>query len=70
MRSSGVVDAIATAPVNKEAFRLAGLPWSGHTDLLAHLTGRAARRDDVLFATRCASCWRPFTFRSPTCRAR
>ena len=33
------VDAIATAPVNKEAFRLAGLPWHGHTDLLAHLTG-------------------------------
>ena len=37
----GVVDAIATAPVNKEAFRLAGLPWAGHTDLLAHLTGAA-----------------------------
>jgi 4-hydroxythreonine-4-phosphate dehydrogenase len=35
----GIVDAIATAPVNKEAFRLAGLPWSGHTDLLGHLTG-------------------------------
>jgi 4-hydroxythreonine-4-phosphate dehydrogenase len=34
----GVVQAIATAPINKEAFRLAGLPWSGHTDLLAHLT--------------------------------
>src|SRR5712691_6520896 len=34
-----VVQAIATAPVNKEAFRLAGLPWSGHTDLLTHLTG-------------------------------
>jgi 4-hydroxythreonine-4-phosphate dehydrogenase len=34
----GTVDAIATAPVNKEGFRLAGLPWSGHTDLLAHLT--------------------------------
>jgi 4-hydroxythreonine-4-phosphate dehydrogenase len=33
------IDAIATAPVNKEAFRLAGLPWNGHTDLLAHLTG-------------------------------
>jgi 4-hydroxythreonine-4-phosphate dehydrogenase len=33
------VDGIATAPVNKEAFRLAGLPWAGHTDLLAHLTG-------------------------------
>jgi len=35
----GDVQAIATAPVNKEAFRLAGLGWSGHTDLLAHLTG-------------------------------
>jgi 4-hydroxythreonine-4-phosphate dehydrogenase len=35
----GEVDAIATAPVNKEAFRLAGLAWAGHTDLLAHLTG-------------------------------
>ena len=35
----GVVQAIATAPVNKEAFRLAGLRWTGHTDLLAHLTG-------------------------------
>jgi 4-hydroxythreonine-4-phosphate dehydrogenase len=34
----GDIQAIATAPVNKEAFRLAGLPWTGHTDLLAHLT--------------------------------
>ena len=33
------IAAIATAPVNKEAFRLAGLRWTGHTDLLAHLTG-------------------------------
>ena len=33
-----LVDAVATAPVNKEAFKLAGLPWAGHTDLLAHLT--------------------------------
>ena len=33
------IDAIATAPVNKEAFALAGLRWRGHTDLLAHLTG-------------------------------
>jgi len=37
--SNGRVDAIATAPVSKEAFALAGLPWRGHTDLLAHLTG-------------------------------
>ena len=35
----GEVDAIATGPINKEAFRLAGIPWTGHTDLLAHLTG-------------------------------
>jgi 4-hydroxythreonine-4-phosphate dehydrogenase len=35
----GTIDAIATAPINKEAFSLAGLPWKGHTDLLAHLTG-------------------------------
>jgi 4-hydroxythreonine-4-phosphate dehydrogenase len=34
-----VIDAIATAPINKEAFAAAGLPWRGHTDLLAHLTG-------------------------------
>jgi 4-hydroxythreonine-4-phosphate dehydrogenase len=37
--TSGRVDAIATAPVSKEAFAMAGLPWRGHTDLLAHLTG-------------------------------
>jgi 4-hydroxythreonine-4-phosphate dehydrogenase len=36
---AGIVDAIATAPVNKLAFSRAGLPWKGHTDLLAHLTG-------------------------------
>src|SRR4029077_13505841 len=35
----GEVAAMATAPINKEALRLAGLPWHGHTDLLAHLTG-------------------------------
>ena len=34
----GSVAAVATAPINKEALRLAGLPWSGHTDLIAHLT--------------------------------
>lgn len=38
---SGLVDAIATAPVNKLAFARAGLPWKGHTDLLGHLTGSA-----------------------------
>jgi 4-hydroxythreonine-4-phosphate dehydrogenase len=38
---AGTIDAVATAPINKEAFALAGLPWKGHTDLLAHLTGTA-----------------------------
>ena len=32
------IDAIATAPINKEAFALAGIPFKGHTDLLAMLT--------------------------------
>ena len=36
---AGTVQAIATAPVNKLAFSRAALPWKGHTDLLAHLTG-------------------------------
>ncbi len=35
----GKVAAIATAPINKEAFALAGLPWRGHTELLQELTG-------------------------------
>jgi 4-hydroxythreonine-4-phosphate dehydrogenase len=43
----GVVDGIATAPISKEAFRVAGLPWAGHTDLLAHLTG--ARHVAMMF---------------------
>jgi 4-hydroxythreonine-4-phosphate dehydrogenase len=36
---AGRVDALATAPINKAAFHAAGLPWKGHTDLLAHLCG-------------------------------
>jgi 4-hydroxythreonine-4-phosphate dehydrogenase len=35
----GRIDAIATAPINKEALSLAGFTWRGHTELLAHLTG-------------------------------
>lgn len=34
---AGLVDGMATAPINKLAFSRAGLPWKGHTDLLAHL---------------------------------
>jgi 4-hydroxythreonine-4-phosphate dehydrogenase len=36
--TSGRVAGIATAPINKESFAVAGLPWPGHTELLAHLT--------------------------------
>jgi 4-hydroxythreonine-4-phosphate dehydrogenase len=39
---AGKVDAVATAPINKSAFALAGLPWRGHTELLAHLTGASS----------------------------
>ncbi|MBI2833708.1 MAG: 4-hydroxythreonine-4-phosphate dehydrogenase PdxA [Acidobacteria bacterium] len=45
--SAGRLAAVATAPINKEAFARAGLPWRGHTDLLAHLTG--APRVAMLF---------------------
>jgi 4-hydroxythreonine-4-phosphate dehydrogenase len=44
---SGAVAAVATAPINKEAFARAGFPWKGHTDLLQELTG--ARRVAMMF---------------------
>jgi 4-hydroxythreonine-4-phosphate dehydrogenase len=36
---AGEVDAICTAPLNKEALHAAGHKFPGHTELLAHLTG-------------------------------
>jgi 4-hydroxythreonine-4-phosphate dehydrogenase len=36
---SGRIQAVATAPIHKEAFHAAGLGWPGHTELLAELTG-------------------------------
>jgi 4-hydroxythreonine-4-phosphate dehydrogenase len=35
---AGVVDALVTAPISKEALNAAGYPFPGHTELLAHLT--------------------------------
>ena len=35
----GSVDAIVTAPIEKHATRLAGFPYPGHTEWLAHLAG-------------------------------
>jgi 4-hydroxythreonine-4-phosphate dehydrogenase len=39
---AGEVEAIATAPINKEAMRAAGFPYDGHTELLAHQTNTKA----------------------------
>ncbi len=36
---AGKLDAIATAPINKEALRLAGSAFPGHTEMLASLCG-------------------------------
>jgi 4-hydroxythreonine-4-phosphate dehydrogenase len=44
---AGGVHGIATAPINKEALALAGLPWPGHTEMLAALTN--ARRVAMMF---------------------
>jgi 4-phospho-D-threonate 3-dehydrogenase / 4-phospho-D-erythronate 3-dehydrogenase len=38
---AGAYDGLVTAPINKEAIRLAGFPWPGHTELLADLAGAA-----------------------------
>ena len=44
---AGRIDAVATAPINKAAWAMAGLAWRGHTELLAELTG--ARRVAMMF---------------------
>jgi 4-hydroxythreonine-4-phosphate dehydrogenase len=44
---AGGVHGIATAPINKEALALAGLPWRGHTEMLAALTN--AREVAMMF---------------------
>ena len=35
----GIIDAIVTAPINKEAINMAGYHYQGHTELLKELTG-------------------------------
>src|SRR5512143_475446 len=39
MALAGEVDAIVTAPAHKHALHLAGFPYPGHTEWLAHLAG-------------------------------
>ena len=38
---AGTYDGLVTGPINKEALRLAGFAWAGHTELLAELAGVA-----------------------------
>ena len=40
---AGTVDAIATAPISKEAIGLAGYDFAGHTEILAERTGTAKK---------------------------
>ncbi len=47
---AGRVAAVATAPIHKESLRLAGVPYPGHTEMLAALTG--ARRVCMMLASR------------------
>ena len=35
---NGQVDGIVTAPISKEALKMADIQWPGHTEMLAHLT--------------------------------
>jgi 4-hydroxythreonine-4-phosphate dehydrogenase len=41
---SGAASALVTGPINKEALRLAGYPWPGHTEMLADFCGVAEVR--------------------------
>jgi len=41
---AGQVDGIATGPINKAALKAAGIPYIGHTELLAALTGEERGR--------------------------
>jgi len=36
---AGLIDALVTAPISKQAWRLAGYRWPGHTELLVKRTG-------------------------------
>jgi 4-phospho-D-threonate 3-dehydrogenase / 4-phospho-D-erythronate 3-dehydrogenase len=38
---SGAVQAVCTAPINKEAWQMAKIPYPGHTEALTHLSGAA-----------------------------
>lgn len=39
---SGQIDAVVTAPLNKESLHLAGFNFAGHTEIFRHLTGSSS----------------------------
>lgn len=43
LAKAGAIDAIATAPINKESIGLAGYDFAGHTEILAERTGAAKK---------------------------
>ncbi|HEY3684004.1 MAG TPA: 4-hydroxythreonine-4-phosphate dehydrogenase PdxA [Streptosporangiaceae bacterium] len=45
----GRLDGIVTAPLNKEAIKLAGSPYPGHTEMLGDLLGVGAKRVVTMF---------------------
>ncbi|GGE13971.1 4-hydroxythreonine-4-phosphate dehydrogenase [Marinithermofilum abyssi] len=44
----GEIDAVVTAPINKEALKAAGVPYIGHTEMLADLTN--AKQEMTMFS--------------------
>ena len=54
---AGEVDAIVTAPAQKHALHLAGFPYPGHTEWLAHLAGDVDVAMMLAAPTSCAWCW-------------
>jgi 4-hydroxythreonine-4-phosphate dehydrogenase len=42
LASAGLIDGVATAPIHKEAIHGAGIPYIGHTEMYAGLTGTAS----------------------------
>ncbi len=63
---AGEIDAIVTAPINKEALNAAGYAYAGHTEILAELTGSKGScmllAHDRLKVATSRRMWR-----SPTC---
>ncbi|MGM0443767.1 MAG: 4-hydroxythreonine-4-phosphate dehydrogenase PdxA [Fibrobacterota bacterium] len=39
LATAGIIDAVTTAPINKEALKLAGYTYPGHTEIFAEKTG-------------------------------